>query len=54
MPLDTRTKLISIQTLNQVIFNPDTRPSQYDPFTEIKSNPTPHTEITSISTTHTT
>ena len=25
---DTRTKLISIQTLNQVIFGPHTKPSQ--------------------------
>ena len=29
MPPDTKTKLISIQTLNQVIFDPHTKPSQF-------------------------
>ena len=53
MPAYTKTKLISIQTLNQVIFDLHTKPSQYDAYTEIKSTPIPRTEITSIST-HTT
>ena len=50
MPLDTKTKLISIQTLNEVIFDPHTKPSQ---FHWIKLNPIPHTKIKSTSTTHT-
>ena len=34
---DTKTKLISIQTLNQVLFDPHTNQTSFDPYTEIKS-----------------
>ena len=50
----TETKLISIQILNQVIFDSTQRQINSDPYTWIKSVPIPHTEIKFISTTHTT
>ena len=52
---DTKTNLISTQTLNQAIFDPHTRPSQlWSLHCEIKLTPIPQTEIRSISTTRTT
>ena len=46
-----KTKLVSIQTLNQVIFDPDTINSV--PYTEIMSFPILYTDTTSVSTAHT-
>ena len=54
MPPDTKTKLISIQTLNLVISIPAQKQVNSDPYTEIKSTPIPHTKFKSVSTTHTT
>ena len=53
MPPDTRPRLLSTQTLNQVIFDPHTKFSvDYDPNTEIKPNSISHTEINSTWTTY--
>ena len=41
IPSDAKNKLILIHTLNQIIFDPLTRPVNSDPYTEIKSTPTP-------------
>ena len=49
----TRTKSIPIPTLKSSQFRPREQPDQFRPRTEIKSSPIPHTEIMSISTTHT-
>ena len=54
IPPDTKTKLISIQILNKVIFNPPTKPSQFWSLRWNLVNSDPHTEIKSVSTTHTT
>ena len=54
MPPDTKTKLISIQSLTKSFSTLTQNQANYDPYTEIKSTPIPHTEITSISTAHTT
>ena len=54
MPPDTKTKLISIQSLTKSFSTLTQNQANYDPYTEIKSTPIPHTEITSISTIHTT
>ena len=51
---DKKNMLISIQSLNQVIFEPRTKPSQFRSLHEIVSIPIPHAEIKSISTIDTT
>ena len=51
---NTKIKIISIQTLNHVIFDSHTKPSQFWSLHWDQVNSDPHTEITSISTTHTT
>ena len=39
MPPDTKTKVISIQSLNQVIFDPHTKQVNYDPYIVKLSQP---------------
>ena len=53
IPSDAKNKLILIHTLNQIIFDPLTRPSQFRSLHWNQINSDPRTEIISIST-HTT